>query len=53
MDNHSSAVDFPQDIEAYIEEELKYCVLLSPFKQNPIHQRYCSLFMTRSKPNSE
>ena len=51
--NHSSAVDCPRDIEAYIEEELQYGALLGPFKENPIHQDHCSPFMTRSKPNSD
>ena len=51
--NHSSAVDCPKDIEAYIEEELQYGALLGPFKDNPIPQGHCSPFMTRSKPNSD
>ena len=51
--NHSSAVDCPKDIEAYIEEELEYGALLGPFKDNPIPQGHCSPFMTRSKPNSD
>ena len=46
--NHSSAVDCPGDIEAYIEEELLYGAL-----ENPIDQGHCSPFMTRSKPNSD
>ena len=51
--NHSSTVDCPKDIEAYIEEELQYGALLGPFKDNPIPQGHCSPFMTRSKPNSD
>ena len=51
--HHSSAVDCPNDIEAYIEEELQYGALLGPFKDNPIPQGHCSPFMTRSKPNSD
>ena len=46
-------VDCPRDIEAYIEEELQYGVLLGPFKENPIDQGHCSHFMTCSKPNSD
>ena len=34
--NHKSAVDFPADIEVYIEEELKYGALLGPFPRHPI-----------------
>ena len=51
--NHSSAVDCPKDIEAYIEEELQNGGLWGPFKSNPIPQGHCSPFMTRSKPNSD
>ena len=50
--NHKSAVDFPADIEAYIEEELKYGALLGPFPRHPI-SGHCSPFMTRAKPNSD
>ena len=46
-ENHSSIVDYPRDIEAYIEEVLQYGALLGPFEKNP----HCSPFMTRSKPN--
>ena len=51
--NHSSAIDCPKDIEAYIQEELHYGGLLGPFKDNPITGGHCSPFMTRSKPNSD
>ena len=51
--NHSSANDFPNDIEAYINEELSYGALLGPFEQNPIKGGHCSPFMTRTKPNSD
>ena len=39
-DNHTSATEYPADIEAYIQEE-------------PIPGGHCSPFMTRHKPNSE
>ena len=51
--NHNSAVDFPADIEAYIEEELKYGALLGPFPRHLISAGHCSLFVTRAKPNSD
>ena len=51
--NHKSSVDFPADIEAYIEEELKYGALLGPFPRHPISAGHCSPFMTRAKPNSD
>ena len=31
--NHKSATDLPSDIDAYIEEELKYDALLGPFEK--------------------
>ena len=34
--NHSSANDFPDDIEAYLEEELAYGAILGPFEKHPI-----------------
>ena len=49
--NHSSANDFPKDIEAYLYEKLSYGALLGPFETNPIKGGHCSPFMTRSKPN--
>ena len=51
--NHSSAIDFPKDIEAYLQEELSYGALLGPFETHPIKGGHCSPFMTRSKPNSD
>ena len=51
--NHSSATDFPQDIEAYITEELSHGAILGPFEHNPIENGRTSPFMTRHKPNSE
>ena len=51
--NHSSANDFPDDIEAYLEEELTYGAILGPFDKNPIKGGHCSPFMTWSKTNSD
>ena len=51
--NHSSATDFPEDIEAYLQEELSYGALLGPFETHPIKGGHCSPFMTCSKPNSD
>ena len=51
--NHKSAVEFPADIEAYIEEEKEYGALLGPFDNHPIPSGHCSPFMTRAKPNSD
>ena len=51
--NHKSTVDCPADVEAYIEEEVKYGALLGPFPNHPILGGHCSPFMTRAKPNSD
>ena len=51
--NHSSANEFPQDIQAYITKELSYGAILGPFDKNPIPNGHTSPFMTRHKPNSE
>ena len=36
MGNHKSAVDFPDDFDAYIDEEIKYNAILGLFKNKPI-----------------
>ena len=51
--NHKSATEFPNDVNAYIEEEKKYNALLGPFDKHPILSGHCSPFMTRAKPNSD
>ena len=51
--NHTSAIQFPLDVDAYIEEECGYGALLGPFKENPIEHCHTSPFMTRNKPNSD
>ena len=51
--NHTSATQFPLDVDAYIEEECGYGTLLGPFKENPIVDCHTSPFMTRNKPNSD
>ena len=50
--NHSSASEFPQDIEAYLKEEVQFGAILGPFHTDPISGCHKSPFMTREKPNS-
>ena len=50
--NHSSAREFPQDIEAYLKEEIQFGAILGPFLTDPIPACHKSPFMTREKPNS-
>ena len=36
LDNHASAKLYPQNIQAYLQEEIGYKVILGPFKDPPI-----------------
>ena len=48
--NHSSANEFPEDVDAYIEEECKFGALLGPFDVNPTENVHSSPFMTEISP---
>ena len=50
--NHSSATDFPLDVEVYLKEETKFGAILGPFVNNPILECRNSPFMTTENPNS-
>ena len=50
--NHSSAIDFPADIQAYLSEEIQHGAIMGPFDVNPIPNCPVSPFMTREKPNA-
>ena len=47
--SHSSALKFPDDIKAYLEDKMNYGAILGPFKNNSIENCHYSLFMTREK----
>ena len=49
--NHKSVIDFPNDIDTYLEE-LKYNAILGPFQKHPVVSSYCSPFMNKTKQNS-
>ena len=49
--NHPSAVDCPEDIKAYLTEEMQYDAILSPYDTKPIEDLHISPMMTRDKPN--
>ena len=51
--NHSSATEFPSDVDSYLQEECSFNAILGPFESNPIPGAHTSPFMTRHKPNSE
>ena len=50
-DNHSSAQLFPKDIEAYLDEEIKYGAILG-ICISPSRNLHISAMMTREKPNA-
>ena len=51
-DNHTSAIDNPSHIEAYIREELSFGAMLGPFHDQPF-PIHISPFMTRDKSSSD
>ena len=50
--NHSSAIEYPDDIQTYLDEEKHYGTILGPFDSSPIPNMHFSPFMTREKPNA-
>ena len=50
--NHSSAIDFPADVQTYLEEEIKHGAIMGPYSVNPIPNAHVSPFRTREKPNA-
>ena len=50
--NHASAIEFPDDTQAYLDEEGHYKAILGPFKDIPIENMHISPMMTREKPNA-
>ena len=51
-ENHKSALQFPMDVDAYLQEETQFKAILGPFVDSPIKQLHCSPFMTREKANA-
>ena len=51
-DNHTSAKNYPQDVQAYLNEEIQYNAILGPFDEPPLDDLHTSPFMTREKSNS-
>ena len=52
FDHHTSANIYPQDVEAYLSEEIGYGAILGPFKDLPLKDLHVSPFITREKPNA-
>lgn len=51
-DNHPTANQYPEDIDSYLETEIKHGAILGPFEYKPIKDLHCSPMLTRPKPNS-
>ena len=50
--NHNSALHYPSDIDAYLQEEIKFGAILGPFDTPPMPNMHHSPFMTREKPGA-
>ena len=50
--NHTSAIEYPEHVTAYLQEELDHKAMLGPFQTPPIENIHISPFMTREKSTS-
>ena len=48
--NHSSAIDYTEDVKAYLTEEKDFGAMLGPFQEPLIENLHVSPFLTRDKP---
>ena len=51
--NHSSALQYMSDVDAYLKEETHHGAILGPFDKSPIEGTHVSPFLTRDKSNSK
>ena len=51
-ENDFSAKTYLEDVQAYLQEEIKHKAILGPFDQPPLPDLHVSPFMTREKPNA-
>ena len=50
--NHKSAIEYPDHVTTYLQEELHHGAMLGPFPTPPIENLHVSPFMTRDKSSS-
>ena len=50
--NHNSALQFPTNVDAYLQEETKFKTIIGPFGNSPIDKLHYSPFTTREKTNA-
>ena len=48
--NHRSAIMFPDDVEAYIQEDIDFGAIVGPFSDPPFQELHIPPFLTREKP---
>ena len=51
--NHKSAIDHPQGIQAYLDEEQKFQAIRGPYTASPLENLHVSPLMTRDKPGAK
>ena len=51
--NHNLALQFPEHVIAYLQEEIKHGAIMGPSESVSIESRHFSPFMTREKNNSD
>ena len=50
--NHKSAINYPDNVDTYLQEEIEHKAMLGPFKAPPIDNLHVSPFKTCEKSNS-
>jgi hypothetical protein len=51
--NHGSALQFPVEVQAYLDEEIKLGSILGPFEDPPFPDLHCSPLMTAPKDGNK
>ena len=51
--NHKSTLMYPNDVEAYLKEEIAFGAIVGPFPDPPFKEFHISPFMTREKPGGD
>ena len=50
--NHKSALNYPDHVETYLQEEIDHKAIFGLYKNSPIENLHIGPLMTREKPNS-
>ena len=49
--NHTSEVQYPEDVQVYLNEEIQCGAIIGPFESSPINRCHILPFMTCEKSN--